>query len=282
MSKHKNLQLKDNSRVRFGEALRELRKSRSFSIEQLAADAEISAPALSHIENGLVEQPKLDTLRKLFSVLNEKSDVLFSERKMILEGFGYKCLGDLPNTTDIKHAVKAWSVPFKQTGLPAYLVDYAQRVHDINDVALRFLGIDPEVEASFGWTVFDLAFNERFQNNVIITNRDEFILQMVKVMKSEFVSLMAEEWCINCIRDTQSNYPIFKTIWESINASETPEVGVRTMGPIHLSIDGMGDLSFDLVGTDLISDPRFRAIQYIPCDSNTYQKCFSLFNAIAL
>ena len=282
MNRRGNLRIKNNAMLKVGEALRKLRKARKISIEDLAADAGISAPALSHIENSQVEQPNLATLKKLLTALNEREDVLFSESKLILEGYGYKSHSGLPNATDIKQAIKAWAVPFKSTALPAYLVDYAQRVHDMNNVALSFLGVDTENENIAEWTVFDLAFSERLQNNITITNRDEFIVQMVRTMKSEFAPLMAENWCTDCICNAQNKYPMFKTIWETIQAAELPEVGVRTMGPICLSISGFGNLSFDLVGTDLISDPRFRAIQYIPRDAETYEKCFHLIEVLNL
>ena len=286
MRSSNNAQLENTAQIRTGKILRLLRKNRRLSIEAVAAEAGITSAALSRIETGLVMQPELKTLEKIHDVFTgEKIDNVFTSEELpftewapVLEGFGYSSYKGLPSPSDIRQATKTWATPLRMFPLPAYLVDYAQRVHAWNDVALRFLGISNDSQELNNLTLYDLAFDCRFQSAFEIKARDEFILHMVTILKSEAVPLMAEEWCIKCINDAKSKYPEMREIWDNIPDENLMSSPVRTMGPITLAFDSANIVQFNLLGTDLVSDHRFRVIQYIPLNEETAQKCFEHFN----
>lgn len=262
-------------RVSAGESLRALRKARRLSAQSLAAEAGISPTTLSHLENDQISQPDRETLEAILSILDHGRELSASERDGVLAPFGYRDGSRLPNAQDIAQALTAWE-PYAHLTLPSYLVDYAQRVHAWNALALGFLGADT-LQTRSQWTVFDIAFSDDFQGAVVVENRDVFMREFVEMVKREFVPFTGEAWLKECLEAAWAKYPEFRRLWDAIPDETLTPVSLRTLGPVSFSIGERRGLRFKIVGTDLVSDPRFRVVQYIPFDEETALRCFALF-----
>lgn len=261
-----------------GDRLRLLRRERGLNGDDLARWAGVSRTTLSHLENDVSEHRSKKTIENILKALDAVKPLTAVERKAFLAAFGYCDEDSLPTTADIGKAVQAWQDLFKESHQPAYLVDYAQRIHDWNDLALRLLGIEDKHLIPADITVFDLTFNPVLQRGIVLLNAEDFMPHMIAVTKSEFLPFLETDWCRKCLEKAWADYPVFKHLWDSVPDSALPNVNVHAMGPLLLRDrdDPERQLSFQLLGTDLVQDPRFRIIQYMPLDEETSLRCFRL------
>ena len=258
-----------------GRALRSLRQERGLTQEQLADLAGISAPTLIGIEKGKIDPPKRQTLEDVLGALEEAKPLTAAERQRVLEPFRYSDVPSLPTPEDVKAAVRTFASEFDRMPFPAYLVDYPQRIHDWNDVALRFLGTDRS-RAPRDLTVFDLAFNPRVQAGFEVEGAEEFLMKLVKMMKDEFTPFLGLPWCATCVEAARRAYPLFGQLWDRVPAEAVKPVAVRKMGPLVLRDRSGNRWTFELIGTDLVTDRRFRVVQYQPLDKETAAFCHDL------
>lgn len=244
-----------------GELLRNLRDERNLGSNDFATI--VSATTLSRLENGHSTTAKRITVMAILDRLDEASPVSFITKKKILELYGFSPDGTVPDRIDIRNALMLWRER-KDSHYPSYLVDYAQRIHDWNQASLSLLGLSSISEIPKGITVFDLAFDPRYQQGLEIENGEEFLVSMVNIMKREFTPFMHLDWCKDCIKKARGKYEVFGTIWDSLPQPIKQEVGIRVISPLRIRTNTGHILTFTLLGADLIEDPRFRIVQYIP------------------
>ena len=265
-----------------GELLMKMRKARKISQAKLGKAACLSKVTLSKLENGQIDQPKKETLQEIIRVLHDVEEISMVDRKIILGVFGFSEGSTLPCAKDIDNAIRVWQ-PLKSSKYPAYLIDFANRIHDWNEPALRLIGLSSNSDELAGLTVFDLAFGEELQRlntGIKLTNRKEFLSILTRDIKSEYRDYATEEWCISCVDRAKQKYPEFELLWNEIVDEELDDFETRVLEPIHLSARGYGALKFKIVGTDVTVDHRFRAVKYEPLDKVTGDKCFALFKGI--
>jgi transcriptional regulator with XRE-family HTH domain len=261
-----------------GGTLYALRKRRKLSNLDLAERARVSPTTLSRLENDHIDHPERQTLDRVLSALNQVKAVSLAERRSVLAAFGYKEDDALPSALDICRAVASWAEPFKAAPFPAYLADCAQRIHDWNGLVLRLLGVADRGMLPPKFTVFDLAFNPAYQGGMTVPNRREFIPEMVRVMKSEFLPFRGRDWCRECVSQARRRYREFDEVWGSIPDADLGAMSIRSMGPLVLRHPSGSVLRFQIVDTDLVSDRRFQAVQYTPPDAETSATCFALMS----
>jgi len=251
-----------------GKALRRLRTERGLSIEDLAYKADITPLALSNIELKSAK-PQRETLIRILIALEAASSVPVLVRRELLELHGYTDAPSVPNQTDIDRAVEVWQAPFKDAPFPAYLVDFTQRIHDWNDQALVFVGKHKEDLA--GFTLFDLLFSPQTRGMAVLENEEEIVTKTVAHMREEYLPFAGTEWCTRLLNEQFSRYPRFKHLYDTVPPLETQSIDIRGMEPAIFSGPEGTSLKFRIVGIDIVSDPRFRAVQYVPLDSQTMQ-----------
>lgn len=246
--------------------IRRLRKERALTLESLAAEADITPLALSNIELRS-SHPQRSNLIRLLDALDKAKHVPVEDRRAVLDSFGYTDTPGLPHATDIEKAIKAWQHPFKEAPYPAYLVDFAQRIHDWNDQALSLIG--EEVAHPEDLTVFDLMFAPPTRGDLRLANEEEIVTKTVAYMWSEYRPFCNEPWYHACIAAAEAKYPLFGNLYEGLTDADFVPVDVRALEPVIFEAPGGVRLSFKIIGVDLVSDPRFRAVQYIPMDTAT-------------
>jgi transcriptional regulator with XRE-family HTH domain len=260
-----------------GIKLRELRKERKVSLLNLALDISSTAKTLSRIENDTTEQPSRELIQSIFDALDTYLPVKFKDRHFVFSAYKYKLSFPLPSPSETEEAIKHWRDTYSIVPFPAYLVDFSQRLLEWNRLAPRLLGINydnPQTSLFENVTIFDVTFGlaSKF---VEIVNREEYIPELIRTMKSEFIPYVGEPWYEPRISEAKQKYPEFAKIWNSLPDGENliaPELG----NTIPISIkpsEKEGLLRFRLLRVDFATDPRFRVVQWIPIDEITHLQC---------
>lgn len=221
--------------------------------------------------NGHVK-PKAQALDEILVAL----DVPFHVYRDLMVLHGYAPRVRLPNARDIANACDVCQEELHGVPYPAYLVDCGQRLHAWNRYAPQLLGITSEQARDDGYgnaTVLDLAFNQDYRAASRIVNGEAFLPIMVAVMRSEFQVFLHEPWCNALVTRYRRDVPGFDALWDHPYMLPPQKTATRTMGPLVLNVEGIGNVTFRLWGNDFIHDPRFRIVQYIPVDAKTLRAC---------
>lgn len=265
-----------------GAYLRTLRKERGVGIEYLAQACQIAYRTLQEIESGNTVRPGRVTLLTILHGLSGLKKLQPGERGKVLEPFGYRDQSQLPESEEVARVAQQWEQSVLELPHPAYLVDFAHRFLAWNRYAPRLIGLPyghPALERMRGKTLFDLIFDKQFATAFAIQNKETFLPEMLYVMRCEFEPFKDDEWCLNCIQTACDSYPAFRQLWDKVQKMPIQELGLRTMGPMVMQPAGSDLLSFHLLGTDFVSDSRFRVIQYIPGNAITMRKCLEWVEA---
>src|SRR5205823_140648 len=127
------------SRTPGGARLRVLRETARRSQLWVEAEAELGTGYLQRVESGRVVQPERPTLERILAAL----DARYSERRQVLELFGYTVT--TPPPTDDKRAwaaeVSRWELT--DAPFPAYVLDCTHRLVAWNRLVPFLWGIDP-------------------------------------------------------------------------------------------------------------------------------------------
>ncbi len=260
-----------------GEKLRRLRQDRRgadgrrLTIEGLARAAGFDYRTISDIERGVMPNPALVTIQRIFTALAQVAAVAVEDKNAVLMAYGYQPIFVPPTDAEIARACQLWLEEYQHIYLPSYLISYDQRVLVWNRYAPRMMGLTLET-LPYGSIenvrVFDMLFNQQLPSTTRLLNADELAPKLLALVKAELRPFWDEPWYHEMVRTASENYPAFGPIWESI-PDDLKAVSIRTVGPIRLQYDADTVLSFNTYGADFVSDPRFRVVQYHPADPTT-------------
>lgn len=259
-----------------GSYLRQLRKERGVSIDNLRYACAVTARTIQEIETAATVRPERKTLLALLQGLSTYKRLTSDERKKALEPFGYRDQSLLPEGEEITSIARQWESSVFELPHPAYLVDFAHRFLAWNRYAPRVIGLTyghPALEKLRRRTLFDLIFDRQFETAFVIKNKEEFLPEMLYVMRCEFEPFKDDDWCKECIRQAREEHPAFRALWDKVQKKPVQQLGLRTMGPVVTQARGGVELRFHLLGTDFVNDSRFRVIQYLPADAATMRQC---------
>jgi transcriptional regulator with XRE-family HTH domain len=265
-----------------GASLRALRRARALSIEELAARSEVNYRTIQKIETGQTQQPAREILIALLRELSDVRKLNSTERKRVLEPFGYRDQSPLPETHEIEQIREQWERAVFELPHPAILVDFAHRIHSWNRYAPRLIGLPyghPALNGLREKTLIDMLFDPQNAAAFGMENADDFLTEMLEVFRAEFEPFRQEAWCHEFLQMSSARYPLFREMWERLQSQPVRELSLRTIGPIELQPAGAGRLRFYLLGTDFLGDSRFRVIQYLPADATTLRQCLHWIEA---
>ena len=259
-----------SSQLKPGLLLRDLRKQRGLTLEQVANEIDITPLALSNIERKGAK-PQRGNLIALLDELNKIDPLTLQERRSMLAHYGYTdtAVPPNPNRKDQERAKAIWAKSFQKMATPAYLVDVEQVVLDFNDLALTLM--NRTTEQVKGVTLYDLLFSEDAAGELEIVNREEVIFKTVVHIWSDYLPFQNEQWCKDSIARAKQRYPMFSQIYDTVAESNFMLKDVSVMEPVILKDAKDRVFRFRLVGLDIVGDPRFRVVQYIPMDGETMQ-----------
>lgn len=242
-------------------ALRELAGKTQLEVE---LDASLGTGYLQRVESGKVERPERETLERLLAALG----VRYTERRDILEMFGYIVDAPLPDETEIAWAINLCAAELNSAVFPAYLLDCAHRLLVWNPIFAKLIGGEgPDRRVSALRLLFDPAYG--FASR--IANPDIFYPATLRALRTEMQLFHSEAWYNGLIEDLLRTCPLFEQYWTQIQS--TYHFAARPLTPLELKLSDTTSIQFRIMAEAFIQDRRFRVIYYLPADAFTMQAC---------
>jgi transcriptional regulator with XRE-family HTH domain len=260
-----------------GKLLRELRLAAGLSLMELAVRLElehgkvIDAGHINKIERGSIRKPTVETLETILDGLSAN----YSERRDVLEAFGYAVPVTLPTEQEIKEARRLTAHELQDSTYPMCLIDVSQRIWAWNRYTPRIIGLhpdDPTTSRFLGVTLFDVTFNPAFATRLLIDNPDEYLPAMLEFIKVGIDAFHDEPWYQELMARVRT-FPGFSDVWDRLPGSPLTRNASRSIVPIRLRVPGAGALQFRLSNTDFLLDPRFDIIHFTPFGATTLRIC---------
>lgn len=254
-----------------GRQLRVLRESAGKTQLWVEAEADLGTGYLQRIESGKVAQPGRTMLDRILSAIGAR----YSERREVLEQFGYAVSTPVPDADDV-----AWARAFCQPELdeapfPAYALDCTHRLIAWNQQVPRLFGIlsnDPRLGGLAGASLLAAWFDERSPLPRLVVEPDVFLPALIRAFRSEMQAYRTEPWYGTVIERLLS-VTRFREYWDQIELEVVPVSSARALVPVRLNVPAVGRMQFRLSAEYLVRDARFRLIYFFPADLSTMQRC---------
>jgi hypothetical protein len=189
----------------------------------------------------------------------------YTERREILELFGYLVDAPIPDSNDIAWAIAACQTELDSAVFPAYLLDCAARLLYANKLVPKLFHI------SESKSILRMVFDTQHDLASRIQNTDIFLAAQIRALRYELQRFPEEDWSKQLIEENL-NCQGFERYWQR-EQQQAVHIPARPLSPLELSVDGEGILSFRLISEPFVQDQRFRVIFYIPADPKTIEIC---------
>lgn len=254
-----------------GARLRQLRRAAGKTQMWVELEAELGSGYLQRLESGRVAQPVRPTLERILAAF----DARYTERRDVLELFGYTVATDLPTAADIAWAESVCRPELETVLFPAYAMDCAIRLFAWNRFVPRLLGVEPgdPLLARLGEGVF-LAqwFDPLGAFAPLVAEPDRFLPAMIRAFRHELELIGDEPWVLPVL-DEMFALPVFGRYWQQVEREGLPATAARSLEPVRLLVPGQGLLEFRLTVEHFTRDARFRSVYFIPGDPKTMRVC---------
>ncbi len=249
-----------------GNRLRALRDDCGRTQLDVELDANLGIGYLQRVESGKVKYPERDTLERILTALG----AYYTERRDILELFGYVVDAPLPNDEEIAWAVGTCREELRQAVFPAYLLDCGHRLLAKNALAARIFGAF-DAPVSMLRVLFDPAYGVTGK----IANADEFFPAQMRALRYEMRQFHGEAWYGALIEELKVECPLFRRYWDA--SADPTSLAARPLIPCVIRLAEIGTLTFRLTSEPFAQDRRFRMINYLPADAITVQQSAAWF-----
>jgi transcriptional regulator with XRE-family HTH domain len=250
-----------------GYRLRTLREALGRTQLDVELDAELGSGYLQRVESGKVQHPERATLERILTALAAP----FTERRDILELFGYMVGTSLPTADETAWAIRECQPVLDSIEFPAYLLDCTHRLIAWNRFTLLLFGVigmDRLASTSMLRILFDPACGVAD----LIANPDSFYPATLRALRYEMRLFRGEVWYAAVIEE-MLRVPRFAQHWSALEGEALYPAPARPLIPIQLDVPRAGLLTFRLASEALAEDRRFRIIYYLPADAVTMQQC---------
>lgn len=250
-----------------GKRLRALREFHGQTQLDVELDASLGIGYLQRLELGRVQQPEYDTLDRILSALNAR----YTERKEILELFGYVVDAPLPDEDEIQWAISVCQDELARAMFPAYLLDCAHRLIYWNPLVPNVLEFSSATPDFFERpSMLRVVFDPAYPMHARIKNPADFFPAQIRAFRYEMQRFHDESWCDALLEDMLT-CEAFKHHW-SHERQQAVHIPARPLTLLELEVGGML-LRFRLISETFVQDQRFRVIFYLPADTATTQHC---------
>ena len=253
-----------------GNRLRTLRENAAKTQLVVEFEASLGTGYLQRVESGKVAQPERDTLERILTAL----DARYTERRDVLEMFGYVVDTPLPTDADHEWAIAACQTELRDAVFPCYLLDCAHRLLVWNHFFPKLFGLRDAKYLS----ALHLIFDPRYGVTDRIYNQAEFFPAQIRAMHHQMQSMRTEAWAIALVDDMLQHHPIFTKYWAMVSTAHTITLPARPLVPFEFIAPEIGLLRFRLTSESFAQDRRFRVIYYLPADPKTMQQCLDWLN----
>jgi transcriptional regulator with XRE-family HTH domain len=253
------------SRTPGGKRLRALREFHGRTQLDVELGASLGIGYLQRLESGRVQQPEHDTLERILAAL----DARYTERREVLEMFGYVVDAPIPDDGEIEWAISVCQAELDSAVFPAYLLDCAHRLLYWNYL-IPALFDTANTDGLRRVSMLKMVFDPTYPLAGRIRNPEAFFPAQIRALRYEMQRFHGEAWYGDLIED-MLGCSEFEKHWQQEHA-ETVHIPARPLTPLVLSSDE-GLLGFRLIAEPFVQDYRFRVIFYLPADANTTQQC---------
>lgn len=254
-----------------GIKLRALREHAGMTQLQVELEAELGTGYLQRLESGRVRQPVRATLERILTALGTR----FSERREVLEVFGYMVRVPLPDAEEWAWAADAARSEIGRFPFPAYLLDCGHRLVLWNRMFPRLLGSGGErivPERLAGRSFLVPWFDPASPISGLIVEPDVTLPALLRAFRHEMLQFQYEDWYPGLLAELWT-LERFRHYWKIVERENAPAAAARALVPIRLRTPGAGELQFRLSAERFTRDTRFRIIYYFPSDSATIDAC---------
>jgi transcriptional regulator with XRE-family HTH domain len=254
-----------------GNRLRTLREYYGRTQLDIELDASLGIGYLQRVEAGKVRQPERDTLERILMALGAR----YTERRDILELFGYVVDTPLPTPDEIQWATGVYQSEINPAVFPAYLLDCAHRLLSWNSVVPMLFGIYPAATRPTvvqGVSMLRIIFDPAYQVASWIVNSEDFFPAQIRALRYEMQWFRDEPW-YKALIDEMLQCPLFERYWQAAESGPTYHVAGRPLVMFQLDLPGTGLLQFRLISEPFAQDRRFRVLYYLPAEPQTAQQC---------
>ncbi len=247
-----------------GNRLRALRDLCARTQLDVELDAHLGIGYLQRVESGKVRSPDRDTLERILAALGAH----YTERRDILELFGYVVDTPLPDADEIGWAVGICRTELNEAVFPVYLLDCAHRLLAWNPFMARLFPVARSAQVSMLRLLFDPAQGV----TELIANPQAFFPAQIRALRYQMRLFRGEVWYEALIAELRAQCPLFERWWVDSEQNEHP-LAARPLVPLVVNLPEVGRLNFRLTSEPFAQDRRFRMIYYLPADPATMQQC---------
>jgi transcriptional regulator with XRE-family HTH domain len=248
-----------------GNRLRALREYAGRTQLDVELDANLGSGYLQRVESGKVRHPEQDTLERILAALGAR----YTERRDVLELFGYLVDAPLPNSDEIQWAIEACKAELHSAVFPAYLLDCAHTMVAWNRFTPKIYKTD-----KLNISMLRILFDPVHKVMPLIANPEEFFPAQIRALRYEMRSFRNERWHGTLINDMMG-CETFAHYWTQSETAQAFYIPARPLVPLELRLPDVGLLQFRVVSESFAQDRRFRVIYCLPAEPRTIQQCLT-------
>ncbi len=255
-----------------GARLRALREGAGRTQLWVEAEAELGTGYLQRVESGKVAQPERPTLERILNALEAR----YSERREVLELFGYTVVIPPPTEDDIAWAREVCRRELHEAVFPAYVLDCTHRLIAWNRHVPQLFGIasnDPALGGLAGRSLLAAWFDQSSPLAPLVVEPDIFLPALIRALRYELQQVRAEAWSAALLKGLVNDLPRFRHYWALVEREPAPATATRALAPVRLAVPGAGVLQFRISSEPFARDARFRVVNYLPADPATIRRC---------
>lgn len=254
-----------------GAKLRALRESARRPQLWVEAEAGLGTGYLQRLESGRVAQPERATLERILTALEAR----YSERREVLELFGYTVVAPPPTETEIAWACEVCQRELHEVPFPAYVLDCTHRLLVWNDSIPRLFGVAPDNPMLGGLaqqSILTAWFDPGSLLAPLVAEPEVFLPALIRALRYEMQQFRTEAWYAAVLAPLQA-LPHFRHYWAVVEREPALASAARALVPVRLRRPSTGLLQFRLSSEPFGRDTRFRLVYYFPADPATMQQC---------
>ena len=259
------------SRTPGGARLRALREAAGKAQLWVEAEAELGTGYLQRVESGKVALPERATLERILAALEAR----YSERREVLELFGYAVATPPPTDDEIAWARAACRRELHEVAFPAYVLDCTHRLVAWNRYVPPLFALDPNdptLGGLAGRSLLAAWFDPASPLASLAAEPEAFLPALIRALRYEMQQFRTEAWYPAVLARLQE-LPRFRRYWATVEGEPAAASAARALVPVRLAVPGAGALQFRLSSERFARDARFRLVYYFPADLATMRRC---------
>ena len=259
------------SRTPGGARLRALREAAGRSQLWVEAEADLGTGYLQRLEYGRVAQPERPTLERILAALEAR----YSERRQVLELFGYTVATPPPTPEERAWAAEISRLEVADAPFPAYVLDCTHRLVSWNRLVPFVWGVDPAdptLGGLAGRSIMEAWFDPDSPISPLLVEPTVMLEGLVRALRYERQQFHTEAWYADVLARLHQ-VPGFSDAWAVTRREPRAVTAARALLPIRLNLPDAGALSFRLSSERFVRDDRFRIVYLFPADPATMSAC---------